>query len=69
MSFEVKTISYFEKEFKKLHKKYPSLNSDPFKLISQLETDSTLGTSLGKGFYKIRLNISRKGTGKSGEKE
>ena len=66
MSFEVKTISYFEKEFKRLHKKYPSLNSDLFKLISQLESDPTLGAFLGKGFYKIRLNISSKGKGKSG---
>jgi mRNA-degrading endonuclease RelE of RelBE toxin-antitoxin system len=66
MSFEVKTIPFFEKEFKKLFKKYPSLKSDVFKLILQLELDSTLGVALGKGFYKIRLSISSKGKGKSG---
>lgn len=67
MSFEVKTTAYFEKEFKRLFKKYPSLNTDLYKLISLLEFDPALGTSLGKGFYKIRLNISSKGKGKSGD--
>ncbi len=66
MSFEVKTTPHFEKEFKKLFKKYPSLKSDTFKLILQLESDPTLGVALGKGFYKIRLRISSKGKGRSG---
>ena len=66
MSFEVRTISAFEKEFKKLSKKYPSLKSDLFKLIKQLEANPFIGTSLGKDFYKIRLSISSKAKGKSG---
>lgn len=66
MSFEVRTISTFEKEFKKLAKKYPSLKSDLLKIINQMETDPFIGTSLGKDFYKVRLAISSKGKGKSG---
>jgi len=66
MSFEVKTIPHFEKEFKRLFKKYPSLKSDIFKLISQLEIGPITGIPLGKDFYKIRLSISSKGRGKSG---
>lgn len=66
MSFEVKSIPYFEKEFKRLFKKYPSLNSDLSELISHLESNPTNGIALGKDFYKIRLNISSKGKGKSG---
>lgn len=66
MGFEVRTISIFEKDFKKLSKKYPSLKSDLFNLIIQLEDNPFLGTSLGKDFYKVRLSISSKGKGKSG---
>lgn len=66
MSYEVRTISAFEKQFKKLSKKYPSLKSDLFNLIKELEANPFYGTSLGKDFYKIRLAISSKGKGKSG---
>lgn len=66
MSFEVETIPYFEKEFKRLLKKYPSLKKDLLELILQLELNPTLGVSLGKNFYKIRINISSKNKGKSG---
>jgi mRNA-degrading endonuclease RelE of RelBE toxin-antitoxin system len=65
MNFEVRTISAFEKEFKKLLKKYPSLKSDLNVLIKQLESNPIQGTSLGKDFYKIRLSITSKGKGKS----
>lgn len=66
MGYEIRTISSFEKQFKKLSKKYPSLKSDLLKLIKQLEANPFLGTSLGKDFYKIRLSITSKGKGKSG---
>jgi mRNA-degrading endonuclease RelE of RelBE toxin-antitoxin system len=66
MTFEVRTIPAFEKEFRKLSKKYPSLKSDLLKLIKQLESNPFIGTSLGKDFYKVRIGISSKGKGKSG---
>ena len=66
MSYEVRTISSFEKEFKRLSKKYPSLKSDLFNLVSDLGSDPFRGSALGKGFYKIRLKISSKAGGKSG---
>lgn len=65
MSYEVRTIYTFEKEFKRLAKKFPSLKSDLLLLISDLENNPFQGISLGKGFYKIRLKISSKGVGKS----
>jgi len=40
MSFEVRTISAFEKEFRKLSKKHPSLKSDLFKLIKTIRSQS-----------------------------
>ncbi len=65
MSYEVRTISAFEKEFKRLFKKYLSLRADILILISQLEIDPVQGVALGKGFYKVRLSISSKAKGKS----
>ncbi len=65
MSYSVETIPPFEKEFKKLYKKYPSLKNDLINLIGSLEINPTQGTSLGSNFYKIRLLITSKGKGKS----
>jgi len=66
MSYSVKSIEVFEREAKKLIKKYPSLKSELRNLISNLKNEPSQGTSLGKNCYKIRLAISSKGKGKSG---
>ena len=66
MSFNVSTIAPFEKQFKRLSKKYPSLKSELADLINGLKTDPDQGTSLGNDCYKIRLSIASKGKGKSG---
>lgn len=66
MSFEVVYTDNFEKEVKRLAKKYRSLKTDIKELISALEHNPTQGTSIGKDCYKIRMAISSKGKGKSG---
>jgi mRNA-degrading endonuclease RelE of RelBE toxin-antitoxin system len=66
MSYKVKTISVFERNAKKLSKKYPSLKSDLFSLIQELKKKPDQGTSIGRSCYKIRMAISSKGKGKSG---
>ncbi len=66
MSFKVKTSDQFEKELKKLAKKYPSLKKEFAGLVAQLEENPSLGTSLGNNVFKIRLAIASKGKGKSG---
>ncbi len=66
MSYNILTIYNFEKEFKKLAKKYPSLKTDVAKLIDELELNPLLGTSIGKNCHKIRMAITSKGKGKSG---
>ncbi len=66
MSYSVKSIDVFERQAKKLIKKYPSLKSELFALIQELKKDPSQGTSLGKNCYKIRLAIKSKGKGKSG---
>ena len=66
MSSEIKTTSRFRKEDKRLFKKYPSLKNDLFDLENLLNKNPRSGTSLGNNFYKLRLQITSKGKGKSG---
>ena len=66
MNYNVETIPNFEKEARKLNRKYKSLASELTTLIKQLENVPTKGTSLGNNVYKIRLAIASKGKGKSG---
>nr|WP_029745538.1 type II toxin-antitoxin system RelE/ParE family toxin [Leptospira kirschneri] len=56
----------FEKELKRLVKKYPSLKKEYKDLISSLEKNPTKGVAIGKNCYKIRIPIASKGKGKSG---
>lgn len=56
----------FRRELKRLVKKYPSLLKDITNLGEQVLENPTLGTSLGRNAYKIRLSITGKSSGKSG---
>lgn len=56
----------FRKEFKRLAKKYPSLQEDFEKLTNDIETELKTADDLGNGFKKIRISIKSKGKGKSG---
>jgi hypothetical protein len=49
-----------------LQKKYPSVKKDIGKLAEQLKIDPKMGIPLGNSCYKIRMQISSKGQGKSG---
>jgi hypothetical protein len=66
MNYKVETIFVFDKQAKRLSKKYPSLKNDLSDLIDSLTTDPEQGKPLGNNFYKIRLAISSKNKGKSG---
>ena len=66
MSYKIVLTSEFEKEIKRLSKKYPSLRNDFSILIQSLTTDPIQGIALGNECYKIRLSIKSKGAGKSG---
>ena len=66
MSYNVLTIAPFEKQFKRLVKKYPSLKAEFSILINDLSAKPDTGVSLGHDCYKIRLAIASKGKGKSG---
>ena len=66
MPYIVKTIAHFDREMKRLAKKYLSLKSEFKKLIDELKENPEKGTPLGNNIYKIRLAIASKGKGKSG---
>ncbi|GAB3934067.1 type II toxin-antitoxin system RelE/ParE family toxin [Larkinella terrae] len=66
MSFKIVTLALFDRQFKRLAKKYPSLARDLAQLGEELLANPTLGEALGSNFYKVRLKITSKRTGKSG---
>jgi hypothetical protein len=66
MSYKILTIAPFDKQFKRLAKKYPSLKQELIELISVLKDGPSAGFALGNDCYKIRLAIASKGKGKSG---
>lgn len=66
MSFDIRTSTTFEKQLKRLTKKYPSLKKEYKGLISSLKDNPNQGKNLGQNCYKIRIPIASKGKGKSG---
>ncbi len=64
--FEVIPILPFQRQAKKLVKKFPSLKKELAALLESLGTEPTQGTPLGGDCYKIRLSIASKNKGKSG---
>lgn len=66
MSYNVKTIPVFEKQARRLSRKYSSFKQDLLKLVYLLREDPEMGTSLGNNCYKIRMAIRSKSKGKSG---
>jgi mRNA-degrading endonuclease RelE of RelBE toxin-antitoxin system len=66
MKYNVLTIPPFDRQLKRLAKKFPSLKSEYAILIDELENNPQKGISLGNNCFKIRLAIASKGKGKSG---
>jgi mRNA-degrading endonuclease RelE of RelBE toxin-antitoxin system len=66
MNYKIYAIPRFEKDVKKLKKKFPKIKSDLTKFINELKVNPQLGTSLGDNIFKIRVPNSSIPTGKSG---
>ena len=66
MKYNILSIPPFDRQLKRLAKKYPSLKAEYAALVEELEKNPTKGTSLGNNCFKIRLAIASKGSGKSG---
>ena len=66
MSYQVRTLGNFEREAKRLKKKFRSLKEEIIQLVVDLEVNPFQGVQMRDGFYKIRLGIKSKGKGKRG---
>jgi mRNA-degrading endonuclease RelE of RelBE toxin-antitoxin system len=66
MSYNILPLPPFEKQIKRLVKKYPSLKSEYLSLIESLEKNPNQGSNIGNNCFKIRIAIASKGKGKSG---
>jgi len=66
MSYNIIPTLRFEKELKRLAKKFSSLKNEFAKLIADIAVAPETGTFIGNNCYKIRLAIGSKGKGKSG---
>lgn len=66
MSYSILPTHRFEKELKRLVKKFPSLKVEYKELIDEITQNPEAGTFIGNNCYKIRVAIESKGKGKSG---
>jgi mRNA-degrading endonuclease RelE of RelBE toxin-antitoxin system len=66
MSYNVVTIPPFDRQLKRLVKKFPSLKVEYVKLVDSLEENPEQGNVMCNNCYKIRVAIKSKGKGKSG---
>ena len=66
MNYKIEATGNFEKQLKRLAKKFPSLKQEFANLLKELEQNPELGKPIGSHCYKIRLSIASKGKGKSG---
>ena len=66
MSCSIDTLPEFERELKRLAKRYRSMKDDYASLIKDIKNNPTLGTDMGDGIRKVRMTITSKGKGKSG---
>lgn len=64
MNINLRYTSTFERQLKRYRKKFLSIETDLKSFISDL--DKLPKTNLGGGFYKYRLAVKSKNTGKSG---
>jgi mRNA-degrading endonuclease RelE of RelBE toxin-antitoxin system len=66
MSFNILPTPLFDRELKRLSKKYLSVKSDLSLLLADLGKNPNAGKALGNNCFKIRMAISSKNKGKSG---
>ena len=66
MNCKFLSVATFDRELKRLSKKYKSLKKEIENLKAEIEANPLLGTDLGEGYKKIRLEIASKNKGKRG---
>lgn len=65
MSCTIEVSKPFKREFKRLMKKYRSIDKDLMKLCEEIRKNPFIGTDLGCGVRKVRMAVSAKSKGKS----
>ena len=65
MNYSIETLPNFDRQVKRLAKKYKSLKEDLQELTNALRRDPAVGADLGNGVRKVRMAIRAKGKGKS----
>ena len=63
MAYYTNTTNHFDKQAKKLFKKYVSIMNDIAALRTYLSENPFQGDRLGKDMYKVRMAIESKGKG------
>ena len=66
MKFKVLAVPPFNRQFKRLAKRYASFKKDISELIESLAQNPQQGTPIGSDCYKVRLAITSKGKGQAG---
>ena len=66
MNYKIETIPRFEKDVKKLKKKFPKIKSDLVNFVNQLLLNPKMGIDLGENIFKVRIQNSSIPIGKSG---
>ncbi len=64
MSYKIASIPQFDRDVKKLAKKYPSIKNDIAILAKELSEKPREGDAVFKNCYKVRMAIASKGKGK-----
>ena len=59
MNYKIKVYRHFEKEVKKLSKRYKSLKQDLTILAAELMQNPDMGTDLGNGLHKVKRGGAR----------
>lgn len=65
MSYSIDALPDFEREMKRLAKKYKSMKQDYARLLDELRANPKTGVDLGGGVHKVRMAIASKNRGKS----
>jgi hypothetical protein len=66
MNYRIVTTDDFERNFKRLSKKYHSLYEDYEILINELQSYPDMGEDLGDNIRKVRMAIASKNKGERG---
>lgn len=66
MSCRISYLPEFERELKRLAKRYRSMKDDYASLLKQIKANPATGVDIGDGIRKISMAIAAKGKGKSG---